>query len=445
MNLWQKVTDSIQRWLPSPFTIAVGITLFVIIVATLFTGDDVSKSQYFVDVLGFWKKGFWELLAFTMQMAMILILGHTLALTDVVKRFINIVVKLCNTTGKAAFWVTFFTITVAFLNWGLGLIFGALLARKVGEYAHRNSITINYPLVGTAGYSGLMVWHGGISGSAPITVAGEGHSLEALIGIVPYSQTVFSGFNLVVFTVLLIGLPTAMLLFSKYLAAPSFQLQNIITPHKEQTPIKGVDGSPVIGRVFGLLILATALIYLLDSGKAHWWNSLDLNTINFLLFGLALMLHKSISDFLAAFETGLKGASGILIQFPLYAGIIGVMKYSSLMALIADGFVNISTESTLPIFTFISAGLVNLLVPSGGGQWAVQGPIVMEAAIELNSSIPKNILALAYGDQLTNMLQPFWALPLLGITGLKASDILPYTLLLFLVGALIFTVALVLF
>ena len=163
------------------------------------------------------------------------------------------------------------------------------------------------------------------------------------------------------------------------------------------------------------------------------------------LFGLAILLHRSFFQFLEAVDEAITGSAGILIQFPLYFGIMGIMRSSGLVGEISDFFVSISTATTYPIFTFFSAGIVNVFVPSGGGQWAVQGPIIVQAANDLGLSLPKSIMALAYGDQLTNMLQPFWALPLLGITGLKAKDILPYTLFLMLIGALIFISALLLF
>ena len=156
-------------------------------------------------------------------------------------------------------------------------------------------------------------------------------------------------------------------------------------------------------------------------------------------------MHKSFFSFLKAIENAISGASGILIQFPLYFGIMGIMNHSGLVQIMSDFFVNISNETTFPIFTFISAAIVNIFVPSGGGQWAVQGPIIVEAATQLGVSIPKSVMALAYGDQLTNMLQPFWALPLLGITGLKAKEILPYTLILLLAGVVIFIVGLLFF
>ena len=156
------------------------------------------------------------------------------------------------------------------------------------------------------------------------------------------------------------------------------------------------------------------------------------------------MLHKNFKNFLNALEEAIKGATGILIQFPLYFGIMGIMRESGMVVDISDFFVSISTTQTLPIFTFISAGLVNIFVPSGGGQWAIQGPIVIESALKLGVGLPKAIMALSYGDQITNMLQPFWALPLLGITKLKAREILPYTLLLMLLGIVVYIIGLLL-
>ena len=172
---------------------------------------------------------------------------------------------------------------------------------------------------------------------------------------------------------------------------------------------------------------------------------INLNYINFLLFGLGILLHTSFFKFTNAVQEAIGGSVGIIIQFPLYAGIMGIMKYSGLGVEVSQAFVSISNTTTLPIFSFLSAGLVNIFVPSGGGQWAVQGPILMDAAQTLNVSVPKTIMALSYGDQMTNMLQPFWALPLLGITKLKAKDILPYSALIMLVGMLIFIFSLLIF
>jgi short-chain fatty acids transporter len=169
------------------------------------------------------------------------------------------------------------------------------------------------------------------------------------------------------------------------------------------------------------------------------------NMLNFFMLGLGLLLHGSFKSFKNAVEEAIKGASGILIQFPLYFGIMGIMRESGMVVEISDFFVSIATPMTLPLFTFFSGGLVNIFVPSGGGQWAVQGPIVVESALKLGVPLPKAIMALAYGDQITNMLQPFWALPLLGITKLKAKEILPYTLLVMVIGMVVFLLGLLLF
>ena len=170
--------------------------------------------------------------------------------------------------------------------------------------------------------------------------------------------------------------------------------------------------------------------------------NLSPNMLNLFMLALGIILHGNIFRFQNAVSHAIGGAAGILIQFPLYFGIMGVMAGSGLIAAISDFFVSISTDQTYPLFTFISAGLVNIFIPSGGGQWAVQGPIIMQAAQQLNVPLSKALMALAYGDQLTNMMQPFWALPLLGITRLKASEILPYSLLFMVAGGCIFILGL---
>jgi len=222
---------------------------------------------------------------------------------------------------------------------------------------------------------------------------------------------------------------------------------------KEATPIdfSTLEGAEILdySRLFSLFFGGIIMCYLIIKViVVHQFNVLDFftpNNINMLLLGIGIMFHRNFTAFLAALDEAILGAAGILIQFPFYFGIMGVMKNSGLITDIADFFVSISTTTTYPLYTFFSASIINVFVPSGGGQWAVQGPIIVQAAQEIGVSLPKNILALAYGDQLTNMLQPFWALPLLGITGLKAKEILPYTLFLMLVGLIIFVSCLLIF
>ena len=206
-----------------------------------------------------------------------------------------------------------------------------------------------------------------------------------------------------------------------------------------------IDNSKIMAYVFGGIILVFAFYKAFILPNEISLAIITPNYINFVLLGLAIMMHSSFYNFLKGVDKAISGASGILIQFPLYFGIMGIMNHSGMVQIMSDFFVSISNSTTFPILTFISAGIVNVFVPSGGGQWAVQGPIIIDAATQLGVSMPKSVMALAYGDQITNMLQPFWALPLLGITGLKAKEILPYTLILLFVGAIIFISGLLIF
>ena len=445
MSISNKFGDFIKNNLPAPFTIAV-ILSFITFLLAYFIAEEQSNS--FFKILTFWEKGLWDnqLMVFAMQMMLMLVLGHCLALSNPVEKIINRVTSICNNTSTAAALVTLSTLIVSLFNWGLGLIFGAIFARKVGEHASKNNIKLNYPLIGAAGYSGLMVWHGGISGSAPIKIAEKGHFLESKMGVISQSQTVFSSMNLTISIFLIIILPSLMYFLGKETESKKISLssekkvspENVIGAEK-------LDHSKTLARIFGSIILIYCFYKALILPDKISLNFINPNFINLFLFGLCIFLHNNFFSFINSVNSAIKGASGILIQFPLYFGIMGIMKYSGMIEIMSDLFILISNQFTFPIFTFLSAGIVNIFVPSGGGQWAVQGPIIVEAAMKIGYSIPKSVMALAYGDQITNMLQPFWALPLLGITGLKAKDILPYTLILMMVGTIIFISGLLLF
>ncbi|MCI5056232.1 MAG: TIGR00366 family protein [Flavobacteriales bacterium] len=443
----------IQWILPSPFTIAIILSAITFVLALSFGNSNV------LGLFNSWKGalGNSSYLAFAFQMMLMLVLGHALAMTETVDKLLNRLSGYCRTSAKAAFLVSLVTLLTSLFNWGLGLIVGALFAKKVGELSNRNGWNINYPLVGAAGYCGLMIWHGGLSGSAPLKIAEEGHYLQDMMGVIPISETLFSPLNIITNLVVLLVVPLTFYLLGKRsqfaLASKSIPL----TAEKKDVaiPINGaqkLDHSPLFSKILGILIML-AIVW----GIAWEYMSLDLkdfnlyqfvfevflpqfnpNFINLLLLVLCFLFHKSFNGFLEACTTAIKGSVGILIQFPLYFGIMGIMKSSGLVEILSHNLVSIANEQTFPLFTFFSAGIVNIFVPSGGGQWAVQGPIVIEAAKQLNVGIPKTVMALAYGDQITNMLQPFWALPLLGITKIKAQNLLPYTLVILGIGSLIY-------
>jgi short-chain fatty acids transporter len=428
------------------------------------TEDSIqSVPAQWLQLLGFWEDGLWTngLLVFALQMMLMLVLGHVLALSKPVNRLILAMVQHCNTTANAAFLVTFLTVAVSLFNWGLGLIFGAIFARKVAEYAVQLGLNLNYALIGASGYSGLMVWHGGISGSSLTKVAEPGHLSNLMADILPAQQlaalpnrigfedTVFSNMNITVSIALLVILPLAMYFIGKRGTAgiPVLKASMLQSDKSAEVPTgaERLDHSFFLALFFGGVILLYAFYKAFILPTKISLDFINPNFINLTLLGLGIVLHGNFSRFIRGVEEAIGGAAGILIQFPLYFGIMGIMSHSGLVNQFSQFFVSISTEVTYPIYTFFSAGIVNVFVPSGGGQWGVQGPIIVKAAQELGVPLNKSIMALAYGDQLTNMLQPFWALPLLGITGLKAKEILPYTLFLMLIGMVIFIAGLLVF
>jgi len=414
---------------PSPFEIALLLSAVSFVGAVIWTlPKDTNVAVYSWEVLQFWKAGFWELLEFTLQMVLILVFGHALAISPAVNKLLGKLAAEADSNTKAVMLTAASTLIAGYINWGFGLILGAILARKIGENAEQKGVRINYPLVAAAGYVGMLIWHGGFSGSAPLKVAEPDHFLIQQIGVIGIDKTILSQSNIVINAVLLLALFVTFFLLSK--------LKYTSSSYPQVTPaIKSIRGGSknVIGLIIGGLILALC-IYDFYRIPAYGWGFVNLNFVNFLLLGIGLCLHIDLNAYVSAIENALKGATGIIIQFPFYAGILGILKYSGLLIIISSYFVEISSPATFPLLTFFSAALINLFVPSGGGQWAVQGPVIIEAAKEMDLNIPKIIMSLAYGDQLSNMLQPFWALPLLAITEVPAKSLLKYTLVIFMVG-----------
>ncbi len=461
MSFAQRFERVFHNLLPSPFTLAVILTFGVFGAAWFFFKPvDSSFASHGLDVVTYWYQGIWDapLLVFAFQMMLILVLGHVLALADPVDRFIQRVTKYCDTTTKAAVIVTVFCVILGLINWGLALVFGAIFARKIGEYAIKKGKQINYPLIGACGYTGMLVWHGGISGSSTIKVAEEGHlaslmsgssiDLSTLPSVVGFGDTVFSSMNLSVSLALLLVLPFGAYAIAKN-SLPSHYILRHFKKNESNKTAQGIaeklDFHPALSLIMGASALITAAVIATNSINSGNGNFINPNFINTAFLGFGLIAHGNLSRFAEALDEAISGASGILIQFPLYFGILGMMKGTGMVTEISAFFVSISNSTTFPLFTFLSAGLVNILVPSGGGQWMVQGPIIVEASQQMGIDLGKSIMSLAYGDQITNMLQPFWALPLLSITGLRARDILPFTLYFMVIATIVYVAALMIY
>lgn len=417
--------------IPSPFALAIFLTFLTFLLAVMVTptnGNYFSKS---LDIVGYFGQGFWDLLKFSMQMVMILVLGSMIARTPVFTKLMILLSQLVKTTAGAAALVALATIITAYLNWGLGLIFGALLAKNIAETFQTRGLKTNAALLGAAGYAGLMIWHGGLSGSAPLKIAEQGHFLMEKTGVIGVGETLFSNMNIVAFVLVIIIVPVYFYFMGRKHSSTEEAIEKDQSVETEAPVVKA--NWSVLSLVFGVfLILGIGMMFFRNQ------QSLNLNMVNLILFVIAFLLYGNIQAFTKAATESVKSITGIILQFPIYAGIMGMMSSSGLTNMMTDFFIGISTEETFPVFTMICAGIVNVFVPSGGGQWAVQGPVIVDAAQQLGVPISKAVMALAYGDQLTNMIQPFWALPLLSITGLKAGQILRYSFPLMLLGFAIF-------
>lgn len=431
-------TAIVQRFLPDPLVFAMILTLIMFVSGILFTGHTS------VEMIGFWGKSFWNLLAFAMQMALILVTGSALASSPPVKRILQKIASLPKTPVQAIMLVTFAAAVANIVNWGFGLIVGALLAKEVAKKVPRT----DYRLLIASAYIGFMTWHGGLSGSVPLLAATKGNPMEKAIGLIPLSQTIFAPFNIFITIALILILPlmTKMMMPKDedvveidpaLLAEDGIAATTAIV--EEPTFAIRVENSRIIAWLIGILGIVYMVYYFINGG------SMDVNAVNMIMFFAGIILHGSPLSYMQAVVNGAKGTAGIMVQFPFYAGIQGMMDLSGLGGIITNGFVNISNVHTFPIFAFLSSGLINFFVPSGGGHWVVQGPFIMPAAQALGADMGKAAMAIAYGEAWMNMAQPFWALPALAIAGLKVRDIMGYCVTTLIVGALIFGVGLVLF
>ncbi|MGN0838627.1 MAG: short-chain fatty acid transporter [Pyramidobacter sp.] len=424
----------VQRWLPRPFTLAIILSGLVGVMGVTLCGKTATE------MVNYWGKGFFGLFPFTMQMVLIVVTGHALASAPVVQSMLGALASVPRGSKSSIFLVGFISCLVSYINWGFGLVIGALIAKEVA--IRKRGMGIHYPLMIAAVYGGNVLR--GPSSAIPLSVATPGHFLEKVCGIIPVSDTLFSSWNMFITVVLFFIIPGLCVLLSpnqddKY---PPVELSPAIIDaelkrhaeakaarsnrgsKKYESPAQRLDESVIIM----LLLVAAGFWYLYNFFVGQKKFSLNLNTINFAFMMLGLLAHGSPARYSAAVNEAVKSVGGIVLQFPFYAGMMGMMRDSGLTIAISNFFVSISSAKTLPLFTFWSAGLVNIFIPSGGGQWAVQGPIMMEAAKALNADAAKVTMALCWGDSWTNQIQPFWALTILAIAGLGVRDIMGYCL-----------------
>ncbi|MEX5304419.1 TIGR00366 family protein [Kocuria sp. CPCC 205258] len=435
------VNSVVEKCIPSALNFAILLSVAVGLMALLLT--DAGPA----DVLRGWGEGLAGLLAFMTQMALILLLGHALANTRPVRRLLGALAQVPRTPLQAYVFVFLVAAAASLITWGLGLVVGALLARDVAAAGDRRGLELSFPMLVASGFSGFVVWPMGYSGSGPLTASTPGSFIEEQLGrTVPITETTFSAWNLtaVVATVVLVALalwliaPRAVDPAHRMTAAALAASEQTVTEEEVVTPADRLDASRVPTLVVGLALAGYLVLHFAEGG------TVTLDVVNWMFLGLIFLLARNAFEVMALIKNAAANVGDILLQFPLYAGIMGMMAATGLIQVLSDSVVAVATPQTLGLLAFLSAGLVNFFVPSGGGQVAVQAPILLDAGARLDVDPAVVIMAISYGDQWTNMIQPFWALPLLAIAGLKIRDILGYTTVVLVVSGLVFGATLLL-
>jgi short-chain fatty acids transporter len=428
------INNVVERFIPSALVFSIVLTFIVGILALLLTDSGPA------DLILYWGDGLAGLLAFITQMALILLLGHILANTGPVRRLLAFLGSVPTSPLMAYVFVFVVAAVASLITWGLGLVVGGLLAREVAYQGRERGMKLHFPMLVASGFAGFVVWHMGYSASGPLTAATEGSFLIEPLGgePLPITETVFSSWNMIaaLATILVVGL-------ALFLVAPRSgdRIKELEIDAREKaddgqeevvTPADRLDASRLVTLLLGLVLTAYLVLHFVQGG------TLTLDTVNWSFLALILLLVRNPFELIALTKNAASNVGEILLQFPLYAGILGLMTGSGLIQVFSDAFVAISTPVTFGLLAFLSAGLVNFFVPSGGGQFAVQGPIMLSAGAELGVDPAITIMAVSYGDQWTNMIQPFWAIPLLAIAGLKMRDILGYTTVVLIASGLVF-------
>ena len=425
-----------RQYTPDPFLIAALLTL---IVFGLGVGATESSPK---EMVLYWGDGFWGIITFTLQMVMVLVGGYIVACSPPIRALLAKLTSIAKTSGQAILLCSVISCLGCWFNWGFGLIVAGFTCREMASHLPN----VNYRVLVASSYSGFLVWHGGLSGSIPLLLATPGNFSEELMGrTVPVEETIFSPLNLAASIGLLLILPTLNYFMGR---GNGNHEEGSFIPEKEpesekfqpETPAEHLENSFWVTLI--IVGFAASFVYF------QWADNqfqLDLNRLNFLFLFLGMLFHGRPRYFLnAVMEAGHK-VGPLLLQYPFYGGIMGMMQASGLAVVLSELFVSVSTTQTFNLLTFYSAGLVNLFVPSGGGQWAVQSNIIIPAAQSMGVDVTKAAMAVAWGDSWTNMAQPFWALPLLAIAGLKIRDIMGYCLAILAVSGLFLSAVFLLF
>ncbi len=426
----------VKLYLPNPFSLAITLSALVFAWAVLVTEHSAMA------VIDFFGAGCFSNLAFIMQMTMILFAGYALAISPVIIKMLKALTSLPKTRTGALLFSFTVSYICGYLNWGFGLVAAALIAKEVAAKHHGKKL--DFPIMVAAAYAASQV--AALSSAVPLQISTPGHFLEKVIGVIPLSETLFASWNIML-TIVIWFVVSILLKFMNPSVDDSTELDYSVIQEEEaaaatlqeagqkgdMSPAEKLDSFMPLSLFLAVLILCYCIRYFMKNG----FMNLSTDIVIAIFLGLGILAHKTPIGYVRAVNEAIKTCAGIALLFPIYYGLMGMMRSSGLATTMSEWFVYFSTVETLPMYTFWSACLVNLFIPSGGGQWAVQGPVMMEAAVSLGASLPKTAMAVCWGDLCTNMIQPFWAIPVLAIAKLGVKDIMGYC---FLIGAVEFVI-----
>jgi short-chain fatty acids transporter len=427
-----------ERYTPDPYVLAVALSILTAGLAarlapkgsipTIFTG---------------WYNGLFSISAFAFQVLLILVTGYALSTSAPVRAVLRRLASL-GTTPKKAIVLTIVTVYAAsFLNWGFGLVVAGLIAREIAQ-----RIRIDFGWLVAGAYSGWMIFSSGFSSSIALSLATPGSSLnivQKVTGqVLPLSSMLFTPLNLIPAVGLLIALP---ILFCAIEPSDTdVQVANLSAtedPTKPEEP----GGPATLARrveescVLNLVIVAAGIIALSCIWRQSGF-SLDLNSVIFLFLIAGLLFHWRPIAYIQAVNQAARVTGPLILQYPLYGGIMGILVSTGLADVVAKAFIQFADAHTLPFWNYVASLLISLFVPSAGGHWAVQGPFAVPAAVGLHASQAATAMGVAYGEQVADMIQPFWALPVVAVAGISIRRVMGFTVMSFLLGAALFGAAL---
>ena len=428
-----------EKIMPDPYVFAVLLTFLGALMAWKFAPNATPTS-----IVGAWYAGVFTIFTFAFQMVIMLVAGYALATSPFIHKALARVASLATTAMSAVSLTLFVSLIASWLNWGLGLVTAALLAREVAKRVH-----IDFGWLVAAAYSGFVISTEGLSGSIALSQATHGSALNIVEKVtghgLPLSQTVFTRFNLIPIAALLVILP---ILF-RYIG-PTGEHTVVADPERlraeDQAKVPPEAADTVGAKLDHAWILNLGLaafgIFALVIELKRVHGSIDLNLVIMTLFLVGLLLHWRPMAYIAAVKHAARITGPLILQYPLYGGLMGIITTTGLAAVLSKIFIRFSTAHTLPFFTYLTSLVITLFVPSGGGHWAVQGPFAIPAAVNLHSSLAGTTMAVAMGESVANMLQPFFALPILAIAGIKMRRMMGFMVITFFVSLVAFGVSL---